>query len=236
MPVDDSGLISLPNNFCRFTQSKEELIESVFPNISQQYKSHVWLSERAILTAKNKDVSELNIAIQSKIPGDLVSYKSLDMVTNEEDVVHYPTEFLNSLDLTGLPPHNLQLKIRVTIIMLRNINQPRLCNGTRLAVKKLMVNVIGATILTGKFKGEDVFIPRIPMIPSDMPFEFKRLQFPVRLAFAVTINKAHGAIVRNLRCEFGISCFFAWTIVCCTVYLHRKLKNKKYVVYHRALQ
>ena len=25
-----------------------------------------------------------------------------------------------------------------------------------------------------------------------MPFDFKRLQFPVRLAFAITINKARG--------------------------------------------
>jgi ATP-dependent DNA helicase PIF1 len=33
-------------------------------------------------------------------------------------------------------------------------------------------------------------LPRIPMILTDMSFEFKRLQYPVRLAFAMTINKA----------------------------------------------
>jgi ATP-dependent DNA helicase PIF1 len=62
--------------------------------------------------------------------------------------------------------------------------------GSRLSVKKMMNNIIEATILNEKFKGEDVLLPRIPMIPTDMPFEFKRLQFPVRLAFAMTINKA----------------------------------------------
>jgi ATP-dependent DNA helicase PIF1 len=58
--------------------------------------------------------------------------------------------------------------------------------------KKMMKNIIEATILNGKFKGEDVLLPRIPMIPTDMLFEFKRLQFPVRLAFAMTINIAQG--------------------------------------------
>ncbi|XP_013774518.1 uncharacterized protein LOC106459445 [Limulus polyphemus] len=135
-------------------------------------------SERAILAAKNKDVYEFNNIIQSNIQREAVTYKSVDTVVE--------AEFLNSLDL---PPHVLQLKIGVPIIMLRNINQPKLCNGTRLAVKKLMRR---NNLYTGPLKGESFLIPRIPMIPTDMPFEFKRLQFPIRLAFAITINKVHG--------------------------------------------
>jgi hypothetical protein len=36
----------------------------------------------------------------------------------------------------------------------------------------MMNNIIEAKISNGKFKGEDVLFPRIPMIPTDMPFEF----------------------------------------------------------------
>jgi len=50
-----------------------------------------------------------------------------------------------------------------------------------------MENAIEATILTGPFEGEAVLIPRIHMIPTDLPFQFKGLQFPIRLAFAITI-------------------------------------------------
>jgi hypothetical protein len=42
-----------------------------------------------------------------------------------------------------------------------------------------------------KIKGADVLLPPIPMVPTDMPFEFKRLQFPVQLAFAMAISKGH---------------------------------------------
>lgn len=184
-----SGLITLPTTFCNAVKSKKELVENVFPNIARNFKNHSWLSERAILAGKNKDVNDLNASILQEIDEQFFAYKSIDTITNEDDVVNYPTEFLNSLDLPGLPPHYLALKVGAPIIMLRNINQPKLCNGTRLAVKKLMNNLIEATILIGKYKEEHVLIPRIPMIPPDLPFDFKRLQFPIRLAFVMTINK-----------------------------------------------
>jgi hypothetical protein len=81
------------------------------------------------------------------------------------------------------------------IILLRNPDPPKLCNGTRLCVKKMLGIVIEEIILTGKGEGETVFIPRIPLIPTGLPFIFKRLRFPVILAFAITINKSQGSLV-----------------------------------------
>lgn len=70
-----------------------------------------------------------------------------------------------------------------------------------------MPNVIEATILTGKAKEEVVLIPRIPLIPTDMPFEFKRLQFPVRLSFAMSINKAQGQTLQVCGVNLEEPCF-----------------------------
>jgi ATP-dependent DNA helicase PIF1 len=78
----------------------------------------MWLVQNT-LAAKNVDINEMNFQIQNKIFGELMTYKSVDSVTNQDDVVNYPTEFLNSLELPGLPPHNLQLKIGSVIIMLQ---------------------------------------------------------------------------------------------------------------------
>lgn len=245
VPVDESsGLISFPPNFCNFVSSKDELINKVFPNIIANHKNNKWLSERAILAAKNKDVDDLNFVIQNQIVGTLHSFKSIDCVTNEDEATNYPTEFLNSLDVPGLPPHNLQLKVGSVVIMLRNLNQPKLCNGTRLVIRKLMINVIHATILKGKFKDEEVLIPRIPMIPTDMPFEFKRIQFPIRLAFAMTINKSQGQSLSVCGLNLENACFSHGQLyVACSrvgkpsaLFVLAPDNKTKNVVYHKVLQ
>ena len=51
-------------------------------------------------------------------------------------------------------------------------------------------NVIEAVIITGQDTGKTVFIPRIPFVPSDSTVPFKRKQFPLKVSFAMTINKA----------------------------------------------
>ena len=57
------------------------------------------------------------------------------------------------------------------------------------------------------FKGTDLLLPRIPMTTSEMPFDFKRLQFPIRLAFAMTINKAQGQSLQVCGLNLENPCF-----------------------------
>lgn len=61
-------------------------------------------------------------------------------------------------------------------------------------VKKLMPNLILAEIAVGCHAGTTVLLPRMDMTSSSLglPFEFKRRQFPIRVCFAMTINKAQG--------------------------------------------
>jgi len=82
-----------------------------------------------------------------------------------------------------------------------------LCNGTRLRITGLQKNLIEAQIMTGSAKDESVFIPRIPIIPSDYPFQFKRMQFPVKVCFAMTINKSQGQTLKTVGIDLREDCF-----------------------------
>jgi hypothetical protein len=56
-------------------------------------------------------------------------------------------------------------------------------------------------------EGETVFIPRMPLIPMNLPFSFKRLQFPVRPAFAISINKSQGQSIKYCGVDLRSPCF-----------------------------
>lgn len=47
----------------------------------------------------------------------------------------------------------------------------------------------------GKYKGTIHHIQSLPITPTDIgiPIEMKRIQFPIRSAFAMTINKSQGS-------------------------------------------
>ncbi|XP_050065399.1 ATP-dependent DNA helicase pif1-like [Aphis gossypii] len=68
-------------------------------------------------------------------------------------------------------------------------------------------NILEATILSGKFKGDIVLLPRIPLIASESPISFKRLQFPICLAFAMTINKSQGQTMSIWGLDLENTCF-----------------------------
>ena len=92
-------------------------------------------------------------------------------------------------------------------MLMRNHDAPRPSNGTRLRITQVGQNKLGAIILTDFGKRESVIIPRIPIIPSDPPFQFKRVQLPIKLSFAVTINKAQGQTLQVAGVQLEKPCF-----------------------------
>jgi ATP-dependent DNA helicase PIF1 len=167
------------------------LIESVFPMLNENLSDPNYITSWAILSIQNEYVDHIEEMI----------YHSFDRAKDDPHN-YYPTEFLNSLTPNGLPPHLLKLKINCPIILLRNIDPANgLCNGTRLVVRGFMRNMINAEIVLGQHVGKRVFLPQIPLCPSDgemFPFKFTRKQFPIRLSFAMTINKAQGQTIPNV--------------------------------------
>uniref|UniRef100_A0A8C5M9U6 ATP-dependent DNA helicase n=1 Tax=Leptobrachium leishanense TaxID=445787 RepID=A0A8C5M9U6_9ANUR len=151
----------------------------------------------AILCPKNCDVDNINEEVLSLLEGESRTYLSTDSIDDEsqEDKDNYPIEFLNELTPSGMPVHKLKLKIGSIIMLLRNLNTKRgLCNGTRMIVTAMRQNLLIAKVLTPTSEPKNIFIPRIDLAPSntELPFVLRRRQFPVKLAFAMTINKSQG--------------------------------------------
>jgi len=179
------------------------LITKIYPNLDsledQIEKSRLqYFSERAILAPLNVDVDDLNKLCLDQMNGTTATYSSVDVALDAAGGPDYsfPTEYLNTINLSGMPNHDLTLKVGCPIILLRSLNPFNgLCNGTRMIITALRERVIEAKILSGTHYGRKAFIPRISLLTSSssgLPFTLRRRQFPVRLAFGMTINKSQG--------------------------------------------
>jgi ATP-dependent DNA helicase PIF1 len=129
-----------------------------------------------------------------------VQYISCDTISKISEPIPdfdvlYPTEFLNSIEVSNFPCHKLVLKKGAVVMLLRNLKQNiGLCNGTRLLICELGQRVLQCVILMGTNISETVYIPRSSLTNTDVkwPFTLQRRQFPVRVCYAMTINKSQG--------------------------------------------
>jgi hypothetical protein len=181
------------------------LIRTIYPNHQRHTGDAMYLMQRSILAPKNTNVDEVNNAILESLYEELHTYLSANSLapTKEgaSDVARvsmdslYLVEFLNTLQFNGIQNHKLELKMGMLILLLCNLNQLiRLCNGTRLIIKRLGQRVIEAEIITRNNVSKREFIPRIIMSPSrtNWPFVLRCHQFSVRVAFVMIINKGQG--------------------------------------------
>jgi PIF1-like helicase len=140
-------------------------------------------------------VRSLNDEILDMLPGPVVELFSTDEIRDTADDLYLPVEQLHSLTPSGLPHHVLRLKVGAVVMLLRNMDLASgLSNGTRMKVLDISKHVLKCEILCGQYAGNVVFLPKLDITCSsrDTPVPFTRNQFPIRLAFAMTINKAQG--------------------------------------------
>ncbi|XP_005106120.1 uncharacterized protein LOC101861227 [Aplysia californica] len=90
--------------------------------------------------------------------------------------------------LTGMPPHLLTLRKDSIVMLLRNLDPTNgYCNETRYVVQHLHQHVIDAVVACRQHAGKRLFIPRIPLMPSDniFPFHVQRKQSPKLKSFVL---------------------------------------------------
>ncbi|XP_028074574.1 uncharacterized protein LOC114276939 [Camellia sinensis] len=203
-PTIIDEMIKIPTSMAISWNGEESivrLLEEIYPNIRNHSSDAEYMVSRGIITPRNEDVDKLNEKIIQRFPGESRVYHSFDKVENDTQNL-YQQEFLNSISPGGMPPHALHLKVGAPIMLLRNLDPSSgLCNGTRLLCRVLNDNFIDSEILTGHFKGTRVFPHHIPLKAPEnlkLPFEMTRTQFPVRLSFALTINKSQGQTIPHV--------------------------------------
>ena len=181
------------------------LIECIYPGIGSGHHFSEYFSERTILSGLNSEVDSINQELLRQFPRQAQIFQSADCIpsteqTEEDDpMLNYLPEYLNKINCSGLLLSKLELKVGCPIMVLRNLDAANgVCNGSRGILTRCSNRVLEMELITGDFVGKKIFIPRTCNVPTDeqVAFKFTRRQFPVRLCFAMTINKSQGQSVK----------------------------------------
>ena len=223
LPVDNASNIEIPAIF-QHRGNLDSFIQSIYTNLAHRASQFAanpqasvdeyitYLQQRCILAPLNLSVSALNSKINDMLPGNTITLLSEDGIQDSllGANADAPTELLHTIELSSWPPHLLNLKTGSVAIVVRNIS-PFLHNGTCIVIQRLQQYCIKATIITGPHKGTEVLIPRIKFVDnnheSGLPQIMYRKQFPIRLCWAMTINKAQGQSLAKAWIYLDNQCF-----------------------------
>jgi hypothetical protein len=102
---------------------------------------------KAILTLTLDDAAVVNHNIISSLPGDVMIAHCYDTLLDCKEPDLYPEEFIQSLQISGIPPGQLELKIGARYIIMRNMDQRNgVVNGAQ-----LICTALSPRLITGDF-------------------------------------------------------------------------------------
>jgi hypothetical protein len=180
-------------------QDFQDLIHSTFGHLLDE-ETLPLIRNNVILSPLNSTTLAINEKILKMIASDNDYRKAIDTPVDkkEDHQIHIPVEFMKTLTPPGMPQHTLNIKVGAVYMLLRNLNVKQgLCNGSRLIILEKFKHSLKCELIPPSPTSEpplQFMLPRITLTsPEQYPFAFARHQFPIRPAFAVTINKAQGS-------------------------------------------
>jgi ATP-dependent DNA helicase PIF1 len=152
------------------------------------------------------------IKINTNVTGDALVASAFDDMTTNRDLDAYPPEYIANLTLHGVPPSNLNLKVKGRYMIMKNYDGKRgAINGTLCEMMKCPRHVLQVRLLTGNQEGRIIMLPRcsftVTTENSGLPFQFCRVQFPIIPAYCVTVHKAQGQSLVRAGLYIDRDCF-----------------------------
>uniref|UniRef100_A0AC34FIM2 ATP-dependent DNA helicase n=1 Tax=Panagrolaimus sp. ES5 TaxID=591445 RepID=A0AC34FIM2_9BILA len=224
--------IFIPGSDCTISVDPENAVKNVTELINFCFEQE-WLQNpeenienlcgSAILCPTNTVVQKVNIDLLSCLVGEQKIYLSRDTpftdnVVNpiDDNVDDYSIEAMHKIETAGMPPHELKIKKGAIVMLIKNLSVfTGLCNGTRMQIIDFTDEFLKCKILSGPRSkaNELIYLPRCKFeyggCLSEPGVRFTRTQFPVKLSFAISINKAQGQTLNRVGLLFchGKECF-----------------------------
>lgn len=157
------------------------------------------------LTTHNALVDRVNIDKLAQLPGKAVQLKAHE---------HGEAKHINTLDKNCLSPRFLDLKPQARVMFTKNNMAAGYCNGTLGTVEKVDKEVVTVRIdgtkeaiqverAEWKIKG-----PPVDKRTGELSVIARRAQFPLRLAWAITVHKSQGMTLDTVSVDLK-NCFAA---------------------------
>lgn len=170
------------------------------------------MKNRAILATKNDRVDQWNTIMQNLNPHPAKTLLSHDYFAAVDDPHGHlagmlTEQALNSYTNNHVPDHKLILKVDDVCFITRPMKASGLASNTRVRIRH-----IGDKLITVRSLDDNrlVFVPRMRFklaLRETSSFEMTRVAFPLRLCYAMSVNKSQGQSFEQVLLDFTDDAF-----------------------------